>query len=71
MQKIKFYTGPISADMHQAIIELAALADFLPQEHAPQARQLLRGLLEATERVSGLETATLLDVTPIKSRAWQ
>ena len=64
MQRNKQYSGPISGDMHQAIVELAVLAGDLPQEQAAQMNQLLRGLFDATERVSGLEAVTTIEITP-------
>ena len=64
MQKNKQYTGPISGDMHQAIVELAVLAGGLPQDEAAQMNRLLHGLFDATERVSGLEAVTTIEVTP-------
>ena len=67
MQRNKQYSGPISGDMHQAIVELAVLAGDLPQEQAAQMNQLLRGLFDATERVSGLEAVTTIEITPTLS----
>ena len=49
------FQGPISGDLQQYAQRLSELACNLPDGDILEARRMLQGIFEATERVAGLE----------------
>ena len=57
----KVFTGPISGDMHQKLVELAAHIDGIADLTARVwARSMVRGLFDDIERVAAIEETALL-----------